>query len=103
MGKNLYERRKARQAKPVPPAEYRELELVVLKRAADFCDEYMATDGWSRRCERKAYMLNMAVEHLQSRKVLAENRCKHGVIMVPGYHCPHCKPYDAKAHSECYP
>lgn len=90
MGKNLYERRKARAAKPVPAAKYRELELVVLKRAADFCDEYMATDGWSRRCERKAMMLNMAVEHLKARKVEASDRCKHGVIMVPGYDCIHC-------------
>lgn len=103
VGKNAYERRKARLAKPVPAATYRELELVVLKRAADFCEKYMQTDGWSRECERRAFMLNLAVERLQARKVTPEDRCKHGVIMVPGYHCPHCKPYDAKAHSECYP
>lgn len=68
MGKNLYERRKARAAKPVPPATFRQLETVVLKRAAEFCEEFMQTDGWSRRCERKAMVLNMAVEHLLSRR-----------------------------------
>lgn len=68
MGKNLYERRKARAAKPVPPATYRQLEQVVLKRAAEFCDLFMQTDGWSRQCERKAMILNMAVEHLLSRR-----------------------------------
>lgn len=68
MGKNLYERRKARAAKPVPPATYRQLEQVVLKRAASFCEEYMQTDGWSRQCERKAMLLNLAVEHLASRR-----------------------------------
>jgi 5-methylcytosine-specific restriction endonuclease McrA len=68
VGKNLYERRKARAAKPVPPAKYRELELLVIKRAAMFCEEYMATDGWSRMCERKALLLNSSVEHLLSRK-----------------------------------
>lgn len=68
MGKNLYERRKARAAKPTPPAKYRELELLVIKRAAMFCEEYMATDGWSRMCERKAMLLNAAVEHLLARK-----------------------------------
>lgn len=68
MGKNLYERRKARAAKPVPRATYRQMEKVVLTRAADFCQEYMSTDGWSRQCERKAMLLNMAVEHLAARK-----------------------------------
>lgn len=68
VGKNAYERRKARAAKPVSPAEYRELEVIVLKRAALFCEEYMATDGWSRMCERKAMLLNLAVEHLLARK-----------------------------------
>lgn len=68
MGKNLYERRKARAAKPVSRAKYRELELIVIKRAADFCEQFMQTDGWSRQCERQAMILNMAVEHLLSRK-----------------------------------
>lgn len=68
MGKNLYERRKARAAKPVPPAKYRELELLVIKQATSFCDEFMTTDGWSRQCERKAILLNIAVSHLVARK-----------------------------------
>lgn len=68
MGKNLYERRKARAAKPVAPATFRQLEQVVIKRATMFCDEYMATDGWSRQCERKAMLLNLAVEYMLSRR-----------------------------------
>lgn len=65
MGKNRYERSK----KPASPATFRQLEQVVLKRAAMFCEEYMATDGWSRQCERKAMLLNLAVEHLLSRRL----------------------------------
>lgn len=68
MGKNLYERRKARAAKPVPRATYRQLEKLVITRAASFCQQYMQTDGWSRECERKAMLLNMAVEHLLSKR-----------------------------------
>lgn len=68
MGKNRYERRKAKERQPVPPATFRQLEQVVIKRAIAFCDEYMATDGWSRKCERKAMLLNLAVEHLVARR-----------------------------------
>lgn len=68
MGKNIYERRKRRFAQPVPPATYRQLEQVVLKRAESFCAEYVSTDGWSRKCERKALLLNLAVEHLLARR-----------------------------------
>lgn len=68
MGKNLYERRKARAAKPVPRATYRQMEELVITRAAAFCQQYMQTDGWSRECERRAMLLNLAVEHLAARK-----------------------------------
>jgi hypothetical protein len=68
MGKNLYERRKERANKRVPPATYKELERLVIKRAADFCKTYWITDGWSKTCECKALMLNMAVEHLLASK-----------------------------------
>lgn len=78
MGRNLYERRKARAAKPVPPATYRQLEVVVLKRAAVFCEQFMQTDGWSRECERKAMLLNMAVEHMLSRRAAQTSESEPG-------------------------
>jgi len=67
MAKNLYERRLARSKQVKPPPSVSVLKEVIVKRACSFAREYMQTDGWSRMCERKAILLNMAVEHYEAR------------------------------------
>jgi predicted NUDIX family phosphoesterase len=76
MGKNLYERRKVRASKAMPPPTAEELKALVVKRAEMFVDEYMRTEGWSRMCERKALLLNMAVAHYRGRRVGASNSAR---------------------------
>ena len=68
MGKNLYERRLERASRKKPPPSEAELKNIVVKRAEEFSQAYWSTDGWSRACERKAFLLNMAVEQLKARR-----------------------------------
>lgn len=82
MGKNLYERRKARVMQKPPTATKRQVEVVLMQRACEFAREYMATEGWSRKCERKAILLNMAAEHYEARHWLPleeEQMTTHGI------------------------
>lgn len=72
MGKNLYERRKIREAKAAerkklaPPYSVKWHERNVVRRAELFCEVFVTTVGFGLPVARAGKILNEAVERLHA-------------------------------------
>lgn len=66
MGKNLYERRKAKAALPVPAKSVKWHEERVLRLAERFSQVYVTSVGYGRPVARAGGLLNDAVEQLHA-------------------------------------
>lgn len=63
MKNDLFKQKRVKRLLPIG-----EFKNIVVRRAKDFSKEWVRTDGWSVACERKALLLNEAVERLMARE-----------------------------------